>query len=312
MIKPLTITVLLLLANWIAIAQSRNVTKSEFRSEMSRMAGEMSSIRDVDAELQRTISAQKKQVDSLSNQLAESQAKIKKLADSTNVTISEISSENKNTQSRLQEIDQTISKRTLYWAIIILILSLLGISSFVLVRKRLSSNTQNFDSEIAATKEALEKLQTGANEHDSDLAEVLQTQLALLKEKKLSGGPNDAQINHALPLKVGDEIHRMRKRIENMPQEIKGLGALRNSLTRLEEEFNENGYSIDDLLGRKFDPGMNIRAICRRRQRSQGERDNYRGFATADYVQRKSCPAREGRSRKILLNFTINYGTRKN
>ena len=241
-------------------AQVTSVKQSEFRSEISRISSTVNSLRDSNAELQRTISTQKKQIDSLSDQLAESQANIKKLADSTNVTISEISSENKNTQSRLQEIDQTISKRTLYWAIIILTLSLLGIISFVLFRRRLSSNTQNFDSKIAVTKEALEKLQTGANKHDADLAEVLQTQLALLKEKRLSGETAEVEINHKLPLKVGDEIHRMRKRIENMPQDIKGLGALRNSLTRLEEEFNENGYEIEELLGKKFDPGMNVEA----------------------------------------------------
>ena len=103
-------------------------------------------------------------------------------------------------------------------------------------------------------------MQTGANKHDADLAEVLQTQLALLKEKRLSSGTAEVEINHKLPLKVGDEIHRMRKRIENMPQDIKGLGALRNSLTRLEEEFNENGYEIEELLGKKFDPGMNVEA----------------------------------------------------
>lgn len=254
------IAILLLGTTLRAGAQVTTVKQSEFRSEISRLSSALNSLRDSNGELQRTVSSQKKQIDSLSDQLVESQANIKKLADSTNVNISEISSENKNTQSRLQEIDQTISKRTLYWAIIILILSLLGIISFLLFRRRLSSNTQNFDSKIAATSEALEKLQTGANKHDADLAEVLQTQLALLKEKRLSGVTAEVEINHKLPLKVGDEIHRMRKRIENMPQDVKGIGALKNSLERLEEEFNENGYEIKDLLGEKFNAGLNIEA----------------------------------------------------
>lgn len=258
--QALTIIILLLGASLSTVGQDSSVKKSEFRSEISRISSTLNSLRDSNAELQRTVSTQKKQIDSLSDQLAESQANIKKLADSTNVTISEISTENKNTYSRLQEIDQTISKRTLYWAIIILTLSLSGIISFVLFRRRLSSNTQNFDSKIAATKEALEKLQTGANKHDSNLAEVLQTQLALLNEKRLSDGTVEAEINHKLPLKVGDEIHRMRKRIENMPQEVKGLGALRNSLSRLEEEFNDNGYHIEDLVGKKYVDGMKMEA----------------------------------------------------
>ena len=52
----------------------------------------------------------------------------------------------------------------------------------------------------------------------------------------------------------------MRKRIENMPQDVKGLSALTNSLQRLEEEFNDSGYSLEELQGKKYVDGMKMAA----------------------------------------------------
>jgi len=68
------------------------------------------------------------------------------------------------------------------------------------------------------------------------------------------------QENHALPLRLGLEIHRMRKRMANIPADTKGLGALENSLRRLEESFNDRGYEIVDLLGKPFTEGMTVHA----------------------------------------------------
>jgi len=52
----------------------------------------------------------------------------------------------------------------------------------------------------------------------------------------------------------------MRKRIENMPPDIKGIGALKNSLQRLEEAFDHQGYEIVDLLGKAFTEGLTVHA----------------------------------------------------
>ena len=41
---------------------------------------------------------------------------------------------------------------------------------------------------------------------------------------------------------------------------MKGLNALINSIQRLEEEFNESGYGLEDLLGKKYVNGMKLEA----------------------------------------------------
>lgn len=70
----------------------------------------------------------------------------------------------------------------------------------------------------------------------------------------------DAPADHTLPLKVGLEIHRMRKRIENMPGDTKGLRALKNALKRMEVSFNDKGYEMTELLGKPFSEGMTVHA----------------------------------------------------
>ncbi|OQX10731.1 MAG: hypothetical protein BWK80_45425 [Desulfobacteraceae bacterium IS3] len=71
---------------------------------------------------------------------------------------------------------------------------------------------------------------------------------------------NTAEADHSMPLRIGQEIHRMRKRIANMPKETKDIRALENSLKRLEECFNESGYEIIDLLGQPFVEGLTVHA----------------------------------------------------
>jgi len=101
---------------------------------------------------------------------------------------------------------------------------------------------------------------------DNKLVQVLHEQLSLIKDEramKIAEQPLAQFIpvtDHRLPIKVGEEIHRMRKRIENMDKETKGLGALVNSINRLGEELIGNGYEMEDLMGKKYVDGMKMEA----------------------------------------------------
>ena len=94
--------------------------------------------------------------------------------------------------------------------------------------------------------------------HDDKLAQLLKNQLTLIKEereKKLEE-TSYKELDHSLALRVGEEIHRMRLRISNMEPGTKGLTALKNSLRRLEDEFNEQGYEFIELKGKPFDENV--------------------------------------------------------
>lgn len=253
----LSISLLLFCANLFAEAPDSILTLSEFQSEVSKLNSKIKLLEKSNSVLQQSNINQKKHIDSMSSQLSVANSNIQKIADSLHITVTNVSSSNKQTQSQIQDINQTIINRTLYWIIGILAVALLSIIVFLVLRNKLSSSTKDLDSQIAKTNATL---QNEAIKLDSKLVEILQSQLSILKEERKIKGLPTAEADHKLPLKVGEEIHRMRKRIENMPHDVKGLSALTNSLQRLEEEFNDSGYTIEDLLNKKYVDGMKVEA----------------------------------------------------
>ena len=253
----LVVTFLFFCTRLFPQTQDSLITKSEFRSEIFKLSGSIKSIQKSNSDLQLTNSIQKKQIESLGLQLSSAQANILEIADSLHITVTNVSSTNNQTQGQIQDINQTISNRTLFWIIGIFTFVLLSVVAFFILRNKLASSTRDLDSQITKTKQALE---TEAIKLDSKLIEILQTQLSILKSERKTNETTTSETDHKLPLKVGEEIHRMRKRIENMPQDVKGLSALTNSLKRLEEEFNESGYEIEEMLGRKYTDGMKVEA----------------------------------------------------
>lgn len=231
------------------------LTRSEFHREILRLSEKITTLEKYNSDLKKANYTQKKQVDSIGSKLSVTDANMQKIADSLHITLTNVSSANEKTQGQIQDINHTITNRTLYWIIGILAVSLLSMAVFFVLRNRLLANTKNFDSQITHTNETL---QNEAIKLDSKLVEILQTQLSIVRDERKTS--DVVKTDHKLPLKVGEEIHRMRKRIEAIPREVKGLNALSNSLQRLEEEFNESGYEMEDLLGKKYVDGLKMEA----------------------------------------------------
>ncbi len=127
--------------------------------------------------------------------------------------------------------------------IVTLIVFIFAVALFFILRKKLSLVREILEKQI-------ETLKAESVAADSKFTELLETY------HRVSGHESD----HSLAIKAGQEIHRMRKRVENMPPDTKGLGALKNSLQRLEEAFNHQGYEIVDLLGKPFTDGLAVHA----------------------------------------------------
>lgn len=256
----LRIGVVIACASLLVHAQDSKPKQSEARSQIDQLSRDLSELKRSNRDLQRTVALQKQQIDALALQLSTSQSEITKLSDSLRTTASDVSSVSQQTQGQLQDINHTISNRTLYWTMGILIVVLLSVVSFFTLRNKQTTSARNLDSQIAKTKQALEGLESEAMKVDSKLIEILQSQLSIAEAERRAPSAVASEPDHRLPLKVGEEIHRMRKRIAYMPQDVKGLNALNNSLKRLEEEFNDNGYELEDLLGKKYVDGMKIEA----------------------------------------------------
>lgn len=253
----LTTLLLLFCASIFAQTPDSILTKSEFHSEISKLTGKIKTLEKNNSDLQQANSFQKKQMDSISSQLSVANSNIQQIADSLHITVTNVSTSNMQTQNQIQNINQTISNRTLFWIIAILAVALLSVVIFFSLRSKLSSSTKNLDSQIANTNQAMHN---EATKLDSKLIEILQTQLSILKEERKTNGASSNTSDHKLPLKVGNEIYRMRQRISSIKSEDKSLIPLSKSLERLEEEFNQGGYEIVDLLNKQFNDGLSVKA----------------------------------------------------
>ena len=257
--KKVQFTTLLLLYCTTLMAQIPDsvLTKTEFHSQISKVSDQIKKLERNNYELQQAILVQKKQIDSITLQLSVVQSYIQQIADSLHITVTNVSSTNKQTQNQIHNINKTITNRTLYWIIGILVFAFLCVIAFIILRNKLSLSTKNLDSQIAKTNETM---QNEAIKLDSKLIEILQTQLSILKEERTTKETIKTIIDHKLPLKVGNEIYRMRQRIISMNSDNKALLPLSKSLERLEEEFNESGYEIKDLLNKSYNDGLSVKA----------------------------------------------------
>lgn len=86
---------------------------------------------------------------------------------------------------------------------------------------------------------------------DSSLVSYLKDQLDSMKTSSQTSKTSDSSV-HSFPVRVASEIYRMKKRIENMDENTKGLNALKNALNRLDDDLNQRGYIIKDLSGDQY------------------------------------------------------------
>mgnify|MGYP001199917566 CR=1 FL=1 len=224
--------------------------------ELRRITGQLNSIKDSNKELQIAVSSQKDQIEELNKKLSEVQSELENVSTTSNRSIATLSSENGGVSGRVGEIENTISRNNLLFALLWLAIAISGIAGFLFFFRKMAkiavSETQNVDTVAHVDLNGLSE----ANARDIEFLDVLKRTYSLLRERTIPDSSVTETLDHKLPLKVGDEIHRMRKRIENMPQDVKGLGALKNSLSRLEEEINEAGYVMVDLMGKDYNDGM--------------------------------------------------------
>ena len=247
-LKYLIFIFFILLSLNSAYAQDTSyVDKKDFNVEIQKINDAMMQLKKSHTELKETVNGQNKKINDLHSLIGTKEKQIQKNVDTVK----------QETQTRMLDIDQKISVRTVLWIVITIIVLLVCGAVYIILRKKLVLSSRTLDEQIIKTRETLE---AEAMKLDNKLMEVLETQLQLLKEQPQVPRQQETEIDHSLALRVGEEIHRMRKRIENMPEDTKGLGALKNSLMRLEEEFNETGYEIINLLEKPYVDGLRVKA----------------------------------------------------
>ena len=197
-----------------------------------------------------------KQLASLNNDIEELRADVETLRATSLQTVDSLEIKIANTQTnitrQIQDVQQTVSKNTLYWIIAVLSIALLSVLLFIWLSKKQQSDKTDIFTQLSQTKQSInEKLV----DEFAKITEVLETL------SKVSNPPQTTEPDHSLALEVANEITLMERNISHMNQETIGLKPLIRAIERLKDNLIVNGYELVELLGKPCIEGMKITIV---------------------------------------------------
>lgn len=170
----------------------------------------------------------------------------------------------RDTEQKTQTIDETITTRSKWYGAAIAVLLLLLAGCYWYLRRRNDASEQSLSAQVKSAMDTVRSTEEKIAKSDTALADSLFEILNKLKVQEMSavanGQAKPAEADHHLPLKLADEIHRMRKRLASLPEDTKGLTPLQKSLERLESELAEQGYEIIDHTGMAYTENLSVKA----------------------------------------------------
>jgi hypothetical protein len=218
----------------------------------SELNKEYRTYRNVKRDLNETlIEKQEEVIDSLNSLIEESNQKLNLVNEQLDEKIKQ---NEESTTTKITELNSSVDKNLLYLVIGTLGTLLLGGLIYWLLGKRISSSKTDVESQIRSTKNSLEEESVKL---DNKLVEILETQLKLKQEEIKTEPPSaNSKVDHALALKVADEIIRIQKNLSRMEEGTKGLKQLNSSVKRIQDNLAANDYEVVDMLGKEYNEGM--------------------------------------------------------
>jgi hypothetical protein len=257
----------------VAKLQQRRLTEfnAKLTSQIRKIEKQISELEKKNTNTQVIISEIKIQLGELSandksnqQRIADLGAKLNTIEEKQSVMSGSLEQFSKATEQKNQAIDETIATRsTWYGTLLATLLILLG-GSYWYLRRKNNASTITLSAQVKSAIETVRSNEEKIAKSDTDLADSLFEILNKLKVREInfaSTGQNaKTQPDHHLPLKLADEIHRMRKRLTSLPQDTKGVTALQKSLERLESELAEQSYEIIDHTGMSYTENLSVKA----------------------------------------------------
>lgn len=258
----------------ILFAQNGNLTRDDlnkelkplkvqienFQKENSLLKNNIQNLHNENAKLKIDISNLNTQIsdathniDSLKNQTEINSKSIIETADKLGLEIKET---NDNSQSKISEISQSLSKNSLYGIIGVLLAILVSGIIYWLLSKRQKTDKSEVIEQLSQTKISIEESLVKEFGKQTDLIE---SQLQLLEQQKSEAPINpNIEPDHSLALKVASEINLIERNINLMDAGTKGLKQLSRSVGKLKDNLAANGYEMPELLGKQFHQGMKV------------------------------------------------------
>lgn len=254
------------------------VTKEELDNEIKPLIEKVNALQSENNKLKSEIgtlntklSTAAKSIESLRSQTKENSTAISQSANELGIKIKETGDKN---EGKITEVQDSLSKKSLYGIIGVLSAILLSGLLYWLLSKRQQTDKTELDgklenktsslktdvlSEIEKTKK---ELQQENIKLDLKLIEVLDNQLKNSKPSEIIGNSDEpSTIDHSIPLKVADEITRINAYANTLDPSSQDAKALKSSVKRLINTFKASQYDIIDLLGQKYDDGMKVSVI---------------------------------------------------
>ena len=170
--------------------------------------------------------------------------------------ISELTNSIINNKGRIAEVSESLSKKTLWGIIGVLLAVLLSGILYWLLRKRQQTDKTDFINQLSKTKSSIEE---SLVKEFGKQTELMDSHLHLIEKQKanLQSTPN-AEPDHSLALKVASEINLIERNINLMDSKTKGLKQLQASVGKLKDNLSANGYEMPELLGKQFHQGLKV------------------------------------------------------
>jgi hypothetical protein len=253
------ITVILLFSVFVTFAQ--NVTKDEFDKVINPLNDKVGSLQLENSRL-------KEEVKTLESKLSSSDAKIEDLQKQTTENSSaiikkseelglKISSTENNSNQRFSAFEQSLSKKSLWSIIGVLLAILISGAIYWLLSKRQESDKSEVIGQLNKTKDSIE---VSIIKEFGKQTESMENQLQLLIEQQRTAQQivPSVEPDHSLALKVASEINLIERNVKLMDIKTKGLKQLIASIGKLKDNLAANGYEMPELIGKQFHQGMKV------------------------------------------------------
>ena len=246
-----------------AAKQSQEETR-ELKKQLSELAAiskvQQQKLNEVGAKLSALAAISKVQ----QQKLSEVGAKLSALEDTQVALGGSLDQLSRDTDQKTQTIAETITTRSKWYGGAIAALLALLVGCYWYLRRRNDASEQTISAQVKSAMETVRSTEEKIAKSDKALADSLFEILNKLKVQEMSdfvdGQAKSVEPDHHLPLKLADEIHRMRKRLASLPEDTKGLTPLQKSLERLESELGQQGYEIVDHAGIAYTENLSVKA----------------------------------------------------
>ncbi len=245
---------------FFSIGTFAQVTKEDLDMEIKPLTEKVKTVQAENSRLKSEIgtlnaelSTVNKSLDSLKIKILDSTTAITQTANELGIKIKETDDKN---EGKITEVSESLSKKSLYGIIGVLIAILLSGLLYLLLSKKQKADKTDVEGQLSQTRKTIAEEQIQIN---IKLAELYNGQMELIKVERKSN-PRNGEIDHTLPLKVADEIVKMQMNLAHMDSKIKGHRHLSIAVTNVFDNFKANGYEIIDHLNKPYNDGMNMQA----------------------------------------------------